>query len=100
HPTSDWNEGGIMVAAADLDLDGMQDLIVGASDYPNNWSLVYRQKSGAPGTFEEIGKDIGLQHACTNGLAVADFDRDGDLDIGGGRRVLVKESGGVSETTP
>jgi hypothetical protein len=81
HPTSDWNEGGIMVAAADLDLDGLDDLIVGASDYPNNWSLVYLQKHDAPGTFQEVGKDIGLQHDCTVGLAVADFDRDGDLDV-------------------
>lgn len=81
HPTSDWNEGGIMVAAADLDLDGLDDLIVGASDYPNNWSLVYRQKHDAPGTFEEVGKSIGLRHPCTVGLAVADFDRDGDLDV-------------------
>ncbi len=81
HVTSDWNEGGIMVAAADLDLDGLEDLVVGASDYPDNYSLVYRQKADAPGTFEEVGEAIGLHHACTNGLAIADFDRDGDLDV-------------------
>jgi hypothetical protein len=81
HVGSDWNEGGIMVAAADLDLDGLEDLVVGASDYPNNWSLVYRQKHDAPGTFEEVGEAIGLHHACTVGLAIADFDRDGDLDV-------------------
>lgn len=79
HPTSDWNEGGVMVAHADLDLDGMDDLVVGATDYPGNWSLVFHQKS--PGVFEEIGEAIGLHHVCTNGLAIADFDRDGDLDV-------------------
>ncbi|MGZ3449733.1 MAG: CRTAC1 family protein [Polyangiales bacterium] len=79
HETTDWNEGGIMVAAADLDLDGMQDLIVGASDYPGNFSMIYRQKS--PGVFEEIGEAVGLHHECTVGIAVADFDRDGDLDV-------------------
>ncbi len=81
HEMTDWNEGGIMVANADLDLDGYDDLIVGASDYPGNDSLVYRQKPDAPGTFEEIGKSIGLQHPCAVGLVVADFDRDGDLDV-------------------
>ncbi len=81
HPTSDWNEGGVMVAQADLDLDGLDDLVVAATDYPGNWSLVFRQKPEAPGTFEEIGESIGLHHTCTNGLAIADFDGDGDLDV-------------------
>lgn len=79
HLSTDWNEGGIMAAAADLDLDGREDLIVAASDYPENWSLVYHQKED--GTFEEIGESIGLHHTCTVGLAIADFDRDGDLDV-------------------
>lgn len=81
HVGSDWNEGGIMVAHADLDLDGLDDLIVAASDYPDNYALVYRQKHDAPGTFEEVGESIGLHHPCTVGLAIADFDRDGDLDV-------------------
>ena len=81
HPTTDWNEGGIMVAAADLDLDGLDDLVVGASDYPGNFSLIYRQKHDAPGTFEEISESIGLHHGCPVGIAIADFDRDGDLDV-------------------
>jgi len=81
HPTSDWNEGGIMSANADLDNDGYDDIVVAASDYPGNWSMLFRQNPDAPGTFKEIGKDVGLQHICTNGLAIADFDRDGDLDV-------------------
>lgn len=81
HPTSDWNEGGIHAAAADFDLDGRLDLLVGASDYPGNWSLVFRQKAEAKTAFEEVGAAAGLHHACTNGMAIADFDRDGDLDV-------------------
>ncbi len=81
HVGSDWNEGGIMVAHADLDLDGLDDLIVGASDYPGNNALVYLQKHDAPGTFSEVSAAIGLNHPCAVGLAVADFDRDGDLDV-------------------
>lgn len=79
HPTSDWNEGGIVAGAADLDNDGRQDIVVGASDYPDQFSLYFHQKTD--GTFEEIGLGQGLHHACTSGLTIADFDRDGDLDV-------------------
>ena len=81
HPTTDWNEGGIMAANADLDLDGLDDIILGASDYPGNFSEVYLQKKGAPGTFEDVSEKIGLHHVCPVGLVIADFDRDGDLDV-------------------
>ncbi len=81
HPTSDWNEGGIVASNADLDLDGLDDILVGASDYPGNWSLVFRQKKDAPGTFEDVSAAVGLKHDCAVGMAIADFDRDGDLDV-------------------
>jgi hypothetical protein len=79
HPTVDWNEGGIMAAAADLDNDGREDVLVGASDYPDQYGLFFRQK--ADGTFEEVGEATGYHHPCVSGLTVADFDRDGDLDL-------------------
>ncbi|HVK66303.1 MAG TPA: CRTAC1 family protein [Polyangium sp.] len=79
HPTSDWNEGGIMAAAADLDNDGREDLLVGASDYPDQYGLYFHNKGN--GTFAEIGEAQGFHHPCTSGMTVADFDRDGDLDI-------------------
>jgi len=79
HPTNDWNEGGLMAAAADLDNDGREDLLVGASDYPDQYGLYFHQKPD--GTFEEIGDAQGFHHPCTSGMTVADFDRDGDLDI-------------------
>ena len=79
HPTVDWNEGGIMAAAADIDNDGREDVLVGASDYPDQYGLYFHQK--ADGKFEEIGEAQGFHHPCTSGMTVADFDRDGDLDI-------------------
>jgi hypothetical protein len=79
HPTSDWNEGGLMVATGDLDLDGLEDVVVAASDYPDQFSLIFHQKPDH--TFEEVGKAWGLHHACASGLTIADFDRDGDLDV-------------------
>ncbi len=79
HPTPDWNEGGLMVAGGDLDNDGLQDLVVAASDYPDQYGLVFHQKPDH--TFEEVGAAWGLHHACMSGLTIADFDRDGDLDV-------------------
>lgn len=79
HPTTDWNEGGLMAAAADLDNDGREDVLVAASDYPDQYGLYFHQKPD--GTFEELGEARGFHHPCTSGMTVADFDRDGDLDI-------------------
>jgi len=79
HKTQDWNEGGLMAAAGDFDGDGREDLIVAASDYPDQFGLLFHQK--ADHTYEEVGKAWGIHHACVSGVTVADFDRDGDLDI-------------------
>jgi hypothetical protein len=79
HPTSDWNEGGLMAAGGDLDNDGREDVVVAASDYPDQFGLIFRQKPDH--TFEEVGAAWGLHHACMSGLVVADLDRDGDLDV-------------------
>lgn len=79
HPTLDWNEGGLMVAGGDLDGDGREDLVVAASDYPDQFGLVFHQK--ADHTFEEVGAAWGMHHACVSGLSIADYDRDGDLDV-------------------
>jgi hypothetical protein len=79
HPTSDWNEGGLMVGGGDLDQDGLEDIVVAASDYPDQFSLVFHQKQDH--TFEEVGEAWGFHHACASGLTLADFDRDGDLDV-------------------
>lgn len=81
HPDApSWNEGGISAAIVDLDLDARPDLLVGASDYPEQYALVFQQQPD--GTFKELGRsEWGLHHPCAPGLAVADFDRDGDLDV-------------------
>ena len=79
HDSTDWNEGAITLAGGDLDNDGREDIVIAASDYPGNYSWVFHQKSD--GTFEEVGKDWNFHHACASGISVADFDRDGDLDV-------------------
>ena len=79
HLSSDWNEGIMMAAGGDFDNDGRLDLVVGASDYPDQFGLVFQQQPD--GTFSEQGLAWGLHHQCLSGLAIADFDQDGDLDV-------------------
>jgi enediyne biosynthesis protein E4 len=74
-----WNEGGLMAGGGDLDNDGRQDLIVAASDYPDQFGVVLQQQ--ADGRFVDQADTFNLKHACMSGLAIADFDRDGDLDV-------------------
>lgn len=79
HVGASWNEGGITAAIADLDLDARPDILLGTSDYPDQYGWIFHQKTD--GSFEEIGEALGLHHPCAVGLTVADFDRDGDLDV-------------------
>jgi hypothetical protein len=74
-----WNEGAMMAAGGDLDNDGRLDLVVALSDYPDQFGQVFQQQGD--GRFLERGAAWGLRHECMAGLAIADFDRDGDLDV-------------------
>ena len=70
------------VAAADFDNDGWPDIYVACDMTP---SLLYRNRHD--GTFEERGVEAGVaynfdgQLQAGMGVAVADFDGDGQLDI-------------------
>lgn len=79
HPTTDWNEGGLFVMGDDFDHDARTDLLVGASDYPDQYGLLWHQL--ANGQFEDAAARFGIRHPCLSGMTVADFDRDGDLDV-------------------
>lgn len=73
---------GLGVIAADLDNDGWPDLYVACDQTP---SLFYRNKHD--GTFEEKGDIAGVAYNADGqlqagmGIAVADFDGNGFLDI-------------------
>ena len=79
HTSSDWNQGDITGSIFDFDNDGWADVYIGASEYPGNYGLLYRQT--APATFEAVPIDEGIDHHRSHGSVIADFDRDGDLDI-------------------
>ena len=74
-----WNEGIQQATLVDMDNDGRTDILTGGSDYAYNWGHLFIQQGDA--TFQDLAQAWGLQFPCMDGLAVADFDRDGDLDV-------------------
>lgn len=79
HVGVSWDEGGIDAAAADLNNDGREEVVVGRSDYSEQYALIFQQL--ADGTFHEAAKGLGIDHPCAASPILADFDRDGDLDV-------------------
>jgi hypothetical protein len=77
--TVDWDEGHMTAAIFDFDNDGWPDIYQGASDYAGNRGLLYHQS--APLQFAAVPLSDGIDHHRSQGVAVADFDGDGDLDV-------------------
>lgn len=73
------DEGVLSNAMFDFDNDGRLDIWAGGSDYPNQFGWLFRQ--GDDGRFSEVSRAAGVRHACPLGVAWADFDRDGDVDM-------------------
>jgi len=79
HTLVDWNDGDITNHVFDFDNDGWPDIYVGASEYPGNFGLLYRQVEA--GSFEAVPVEQGIDHYRSHGVVAADFDQDGDLDV-------------------
>lgn len=77
-----WNEGDLHAAFFDFDNDGWKDIVLGSSDYEDTHVWLWRQVS--PGQFEDVTDATGLNHPWPAGMAIADFDLDGDLDFATG----------------
>jgi hypothetical protein len=76
------DEGGQHNAAFDFDNDGRLDLLLALSPYPRSRGVLFHQRTGGdPLSFEYAGDGSGFTHACPMSTALADFDRDGDLDM-------------------
>jgi hypothetical protein len=76
---SGWNEGDLTVAAADVDHDGWVDLLRPQSDYADTWFRLFH--NDGDGTFTELAPRDGIDMPRASGIALADWDRDGDLDV-------------------
>lgn len=78
-PGSTWDAGDITAAFFDADNDGRLDILIGSSDYPNTRLFLFRQQED--GRFTDISAEAGLDQPWPAGLALADFDQDGDIDV-------------------
>lgn len=79
HTELAWNDGDMTGALFDFDNDGWTDVYIGNSDYPGAYGLLFHQES--PRQFVPVPTSEGIDHNRSHGIAVADFDRDGDLDV-------------------
>jgi hypothetical protein len=74
-----YDHGDMNNAVLDFDNDGLQDIYISSSDYPGTRGWLFHQREG--GGFEKLDLDDYFDHTRSAGVAVADFDRDGDLDL-------------------
>lgn len=74
-----WDEGHMTNALFDFDNDGRLDVYIGASDYPGNRGNLFHQSDTLQ--FTEVPTSDFFEHNRSHGVVVADFDRDGDLDM-------------------
>lgn len=79
HDRIDWNDGDISAAVFDFDNDGRKDIYIGSTAYPGARGLLWHQK--VDGTFEAVSLADGIDHKSSHGVGIADFNRNGALDI-------------------
>lgn len=79
HDRVDWNDGDITAAVFDFDNDGRKDIYIGSTAYPGTRGLLWHQQPD--GSFEPVSLGDGIDHKSSHGVGVADFNRDGALDL-------------------
>jgi len=79
HSSWYYDEGDMTGAVFDFDNDGWQDIYIGSAEYAGTRAHLFHQS--APMQFQELDTSDFFEHFRAHGVAVADFDRDGDLDV-------------------
>ncbi len=74
-----WDRGDMTGAVFDFDNDGWKDVYIGSSDYWGNHALLYHQ--GKKLAFQQVMTEDYFEHNRAHGVAVGDFDGDGDIDV-------------------
>lgn len=74
-----WDVGDHCCTWFDYDNDGLLDMLVAPSVYYNQYLALYKQNPDH--TFTNITEKAGLRFLNPEAFAVADYDRDGDVDI-------------------
>jgi hypothetical protein len=80
HAGTHWNQGDRHAGWLDVDNDGLLDLVVASSDYPDEQILrLYHQRPDH--TFEEWTDRLGFHFQNASQISFGDFDRDGATDM-------------------
>lgn len=75
-----WNQGDLHAGWLDVDNDGLLDLAIASTDYPDEQILrVYHQRPDH--TFEDWTDRLGFRWQNATQLSLGDYDRDGATDI-------------------
>ncbi len=74
-----WDDGDITAAAFDFDNSGRLDILIASTDYPGTRAHLFHQQPD--GTFELVDVELGVDLTSAHGIAIADFDRSGALDV-------------------
>lgn len=80
HEGDRWNEGDLYAAWIDFDNDGLQDLLISSGAYPDGQFLRLFQQQPTH-HFVEVTDKAGFSWEGSGCLSLADYDRDGDVDI-------------------
>ncbi|MCC7510971.1 MAG: CRTAC1 family protein [Planctomycetes bacterium] len=78
-PALDDNWGDTYGVWIDIDNDGLLDLLTSATSYPGVGLKLWKQ--GADNKFTDASAKYGVDMLSSHGLSIADFDRDGFVDI-------------------
>lgn len=79
-----WNHGDLFCEFADLDNDGLLDVIISSGDYPDppphdQRLRIFRQQ--VDGSFTDVTAGSGIDHVGSQQISMGDVDGDGQVDI-------------------